>query len=46
MHVQWVQKQGIFTNGLIPRQEMFLHVSTLLVGQYEYRHINGLETQL
>ncbi|WP_066057439.1 DUF84 family protein [Robertmurraya korlensis] len=35
---------GIFTNGLIPRQEMFLHVSTLLVGQYEY--INRLETQL
>lgn len=37
---------GIFTNGLIPRQEMFLHVSTLLVGQYEYKNINGLETQL
>lgn len=35
---------GIFTNGLIPRQEMFLHVSILLVGQYEYRHINGIET--
>lgn len=35
---------GIFTNGLIPRQEMFLHVSTLLVGQYEY--ISRLETQM
>lgn len=37
---------GIFTNGLIPRQEMFLHVTTLLVGQYEYRNRSGLETQL
>ncbi|MGG7621055.1 DUF84 family protein [Bacillus coreaensis] len=37
---------GILTNGLIPRKEMFLHVSSLLVGQYEYRNINGLDTQL
>jgi inosine/xanthosine triphosphatase len=37
---------GIFTNGLIPRKEMFLHVTTSLVGQYEYRNLSGIETEL
>lgn len=28
---------GIFTNGLVNRSEMFLHVTKLLVGQLQYR---------
>ncbi|MFB6467629.1 DUF84 family protein [Cytobacillus sp. Hz8] len=28
---------GIFTNGVVSRAEMFLHVMNLLVGQYEYQ---------
>ncbi|QQZ10576.1 DUF84 family protein [Heyndrickxia vini] len=28
---------GIFTNGKITRDEMFLHVMKILIGQYEYR---------
>lgn len=28
---------GIFTNGLVDRADMFLHVTKLLVGQYQYR---------
>jgi inosine/xanthosine triphosphatase len=28
---------GIFTNGLINRSEMFLHIMNLLVGQYHYQ---------
>lgn len=28
---------GVFTNGRVDREEMFTHVTKLLVGQYEYR---------
>ncbi|MDF2903551.1 MAG: NTPase [Bacillus sp. (in: firmicutes)] len=28
---------GIFTNGIIPRADMFSHVTKLLFGQYQYR---------
>jgi len=37
---------GIFTNGLIPRKEMFLHVTTLLVGQFEYREMGHKDIEL
>lgn len=29
---------GIFTNGYVTRDEMFIHVMNLLIGQYEYRN--------
>ncbi len=28
---------GIFTNGYVDRKEMFIHVTKLLLGQYEYK---------
>ncbi|MBB2480912.1 DUF84 family protein [Bacillus sp. APMAM] len=28
---------GVFTNGLVTREEMFIHVMKLLIGQYQYR---------
>lgn len=30
---------GIFTNGLVTREEMFVHVMKLLIGQYQYRNL-------
>ncbi|PKR84340.1 DUF84 family protein [Heyndrickxia camelliae] len=30
---------GIFTNGLVTREEMFVHVMKLLIGQYQYRNV-------
>lgn len=30
---------GIFTNGNVTRDEMFLHVMKILIGQYEYGKI-------
>ncbi|MDZ5472563.1 DUF84 family protein [Bacillus sp. 31A1R] len=32
---------GIFTNGLVNREEMFNHVSKMLVGQYQYKMNKG-----
>ncbi|MGE6259390.1 DUF84 family protein [Heyndrickxia sporothermodurans] len=29
---------GIFTNGYITREDMFLHIMTILLGQYDYRN--------
>jgi inosine/xanthosine triphosphatase len=30
---------GIFTNGLVTRDEMFVHVMKLLIGQYQYKNM-------
>jgi len=30
---------GVFTNGQVSREEMFVHVMKLLIGQYQYRNV-------
>ncbi|MGV3465638.1 MAG: DUF84 family protein [Heyndrickxia sp.] len=30
---------GVFTNGQVTREEMFVHVMKLLIGQYQYRNL-------
>ncbi|ASN04956.1 DUF84 family protein [Virgibacillus necropolis] len=35
---------GIFTNSLVSRKDMFLHVVTLLRGQWEYWHDSNLKS--
>ncbi|MBS4173857.1 DUF84 family protein [Bacillus sp. FJAT-49736] len=42
-HKQNVRKKegavGIFTNGLVTREEMFVHVMKLLIGQYQFQDL-------